>query len=69
VICYHTTDAAAEILRDGFRDATGSYMLVGIELTGVWLGEMDVNEGAKGGARRGCGWEQATRQNLAARSR
>jgi len=50
----------AEILRDGFRDATGSYMLVGIELTGVWLGEMDVNEGARGGGRRGCGWEQAT---------
>ena len=69
MICYHTTDAAAGILRDGFRDATGSYMLVDIELTGVWLGEMDVNEGAKGGGRRGCGWEQATRQNLAARSR
>ena len=60
MICYHTTDAAAEILRDGFHDATGSNMLVGIELTGVWLGEMDVNEGAKGGAQRGCGWEQAT---------
>ena len=36
-ICYQTTDAAAGILRDGFRDATGSYMLVDIELTGVWL--------------------------------
>jgi hypothetical protein len=38
------------ILRDGLRDATGSYMFVGLELTGVWLGDrpMDINEGAKG---------------------
>lgn len=50
MICYHTTDAADAILRDGFRDATGSYMLANFELTGVWLGDspMDVNEGAKG---------------------
>lgn len=50
MICYHTTDAAEEILRHGFRDATGSYGLVNFELTGVWLGDspMDVNEGAKG---------------------
>ncbi len=27
MICYHTTDAADGILRDGFRDSTGSYML------------------------------------------
>jgi hypothetical protein len=50
MIYYHTTDAADAILRDGFRDATGSYMLGGFELTGVFLGDspMDVNEGAKG---------------------
>lgn len=50
MICYHTTDAAKSILRDGFRDSTGSYMLAGTELTGVWLGDapMSVNEGAKG---------------------
>src|SRR5260370_37213563 len=47
---YHTTDAADAILRDGFRDATGSYMFATIELTGVWLGDtiMDINEGATG---------------------
>lgn len=50
MICYHTTPAAEAILRDGFRDATGSYGFVGFELTGVWLGDrpMDINEGAKG---------------------
>jgi hypothetical protein len=50
VICYHTTPAAEEILSGGFRDATGSYGFVGIEVTGVWLGDrpMDINEGAKG---------------------
>jgi hypothetical protein len=50
MICYHTTDAANAILRHGFRDATGSYMLVNFELTGVFLGDspMDVNEGATG---------------------
>jgi hypothetical protein len=50
MICYHTTDAADEILRNGFRDATGSYGYVNAELTGVWLGDrpMDINEGAKG---------------------
>jgi hypothetical protein len=50
VICYHTTDAADAILRDGFSDATGSYMFANSELTGVWLGElpMDINEGATG---------------------
>ena len=47
MICYHTTDA---ILRDGFRDAIGSYGFVNVELTGVFLGDkpMDINEGAKG---------------------
>jgi hypothetical protein len=50
VICYHTTDAAEAILSDGFRDATGSYMFIGAELTGVWLSDtpLDGNEGAKG---------------------
>ena len=50
MICYHTTDAADQILHDGFRDATGSYMLANFELTGVFLGDspMDINEGAKG---------------------
>jgi hypothetical protein len=50
MIRYHTTDASDAILREGFRDATGSYMFVNLELTGVWLGDqiIDVNEGAKG---------------------
>ena len=49
-IYYHTTDAADAILREGFRDATGSYMFATFELTGVFLGDspMDINEGAKG---------------------
>jgi hypothetical protein len=49
MICYHTTDSADEILRNGFRGATGSYMMT-TELTGVFLGDrpMDINEGAKG---------------------
>jgi len=48
-ICYHTTDAADAILRNGFRDATGSYLLATFELTGVFLGDspMDINEVAK----------------------
>jgi hypothetical protein len=50
VICYHTTDAADAILRQGFRDATGSYGFANFELTGVFLGDspMDINEGATG---------------------
>lgn len=51
---YHrTTDDAAEaILRDGFRDATGTYMFVGLELTGVFISDepLDANEGASGDA-------------------
>ena len=49
-IYFHTTDAADAILRDGFRDSTGGYMMANIVLTGVWLGDspMTVNEGAKG---------------------
>ena len=47
---FHTTDAADAILRDGFRDSTGSYLFVGITLTGVFLADVpvDVNEGARG---------------------
>jgi hypothetical protein len=47
---YHTTDSAPAILRDGFRDRTGTYMFVGIALTGVFLAArpVDGNEGAKG---------------------
>ncbi|WP_078345262.1 hypothetical protein [Mycobacteroides chelonae] len=47
---FHTTDAAATILRDGFRDSTGSYLFENLALTGVWIGDrpMTVNEGAKG---------------------
>jgi hypothetical protein len=39
LVLYHSTveEAAAAILKQGFRDATGSYMLGGIELTGVWV--------------------------------
>jgi hypothetical protein len=46
---FHTTDAAA-MLRDGFRDGTGSYLLASLTLTGVFLADMpvDVNEGARG---------------------
>jgi hypothetical protein len=49
---FHTTDAAAEILQDGFRDATGSYMLRNHTLTGVFIADtpLDINEGAAGEA-------------------
>ena len=47
---YHRTDAAEVILRDGFRDAEGSYMLTGVTLRGVFVSDkpLDSNEGAKG---------------------
>jgi hypothetical protein len=47
---YHRTNAAEAIIRDGFRDAEGSYMHVGITLRGVWISDvpLDGNEGAKG---------------------
>ena len=37
----------AGILEHGFWDATGSYMMVGIELTGVWISDepLNANEG------------------------
>jgi hypothetical protein len=53
MILYHrTTDVAArEILRSGFRDATGTYLTEELH-TGVWLsdGPLDCNEGAGSGA-------------------
>ncbi|APE14145.1 hypothetical protein BOH72_01785 [Mycobacterium sp. WY10] len=50
MIFYHRTPAGGAILRDGFRDATGSYMFWDFTLTGVWLSDvvLDINEGAKG---------------------
>jgi hypothetical protein len=50
---YHATtpDAAKAILAVGFRDSTGSYMCVGITLTGVFVSNLPVvgvNDGAKG---------------------
>src|SRR6266404_740488 len=46
---YHRTDAANEILRDGFKDGTGTY-LTRQEFTGVWVSNvpLDINEGADG---------------------
>lgn len=41
-ICYHTTNAADAILRDGFRDATGVFPPFGEEMTGVFLCEQPV---------------------------
>jgi hypothetical protein len=50
MIYYHVTDAADAILREGFRDATGSYMFENLVLTGVWIADqpLDANEGARG---------------------
>lgn len=51
---YHATpaEAADAIMQDGFRDSVGSYMLEGMELTGVFVSDvpLDENEGTKGGA-------------------
>jgi hypothetical protein len=51
VTVYHRTTrkAADAILRDGFRDATGTY-LTDTEHTGVWVSDrpLDANEGANG---------------------
>ena len=43
-------DAAEAILREGFRDGTGSYGFATITLTGVFLADtpVDINEGATG---------------------
>jgi hypothetical protein len=45
-----TTDAAEAIMREGFRDATDSYMLANLTLTGVLISDvpLDINEGATG---------------------
>jgi hypothetical protein len=49
VTLWHRTraDNAAAILRDGFRDGTGTY-LTDRKFTGVWLSDqvLDANEGA-----------------------
>jgi hypothetical protein len=51
VILYHATTghAAAQILKSGFRDSTGTYMM-DRECTGVFVSDrpLDQNEGAKG---------------------
>jgi hypothetical protein len=51
--CYHRTssEAAAAIVADGFRDAAGSYM-TGNTYQGVWVSTepLTVNEGASGAA-------------------
>jgi len=46
---YHQTFHSAAILREGFRDSTGTYM-TDQEFTGVWVSDcsLDLNEGAKG---------------------
>ncbi len=46
---YHRTNAADEILRDGFRDGEGDYM-TDVVLRGVWLSDvaLDIQEGANG---------------------
>jgi len=46
---YHRTAHGEDILRNGFRDASGFY-LTSAEWTGVWLASMplDENEGAQG---------------------
>jgi hypothetical protein len=50
MIYYHVTDAAFAILREGFRDETGSYMFENLVLIGVWIADqpLNCNEGAKG---------------------
>jgi hypothetical protein len=50
MIVYHVTDAAEAILREGFRDAAGSYMLIEIVLEGVFVSDtpLSINEGCKG---------------------
>jgi hypothetical protein len=48
---YHRTDAAAAIIRDGFRDGVGNYLTDRL-WSGVWLADepLDGNEGAYGQA-------------------
>jgi hypothetical protein len=49
MIVYHRTPYAEAILRDGFRDATGTYLTSDTH-TGVWFSDvpLDENEGADG---------------------
>ena len=49
-VLYHTTDAAQEILRNGFLDGEGSYGVVGAWLRGVFLSlhPANISDGAKG---------------------
>jgi len=49
MILYHRTNAAEQILRDGFRDGEGHYMTEQV-WRGVWLSDrpLDANEGAYG---------------------
>lgn len=46
MILSHRTNAADAILRDGFRDGEGSYLLEGMTLRGVFVSDMplDSNE-------------------------
>jgi len=48
---YHRTFHSAAILKEGFRDSTGTYM-TDQEFAGVWVSDcpLDINEGAKGDA-------------------
>ena len=50
-IFYHrtTSEAAADILAEGFRDGSDTYM-TDHEISGVWLSDtpLDINEGACG---------------------
>ena len=47
---FHRTDAAEAILREGFREASGSYGLANTALTGVFISDMilDISDGARG---------------------
>jgi hypothetical protein len=48
--CFHRTFASKQILQDGFKDATDTYMS-GNSYSGVWFSAdypLDINEGAKG---------------------
>jgi len=47
---FHRTRAGKQVQEHGFRDGSGSYMLAGITLTGVFFSDVpvDANEGAKG---------------------
>lgn len=54
MIFYHTTTLkeATAIMAEGFRDGSGDYGVIGVELHGVWLSDtpLGVNEGAAGDA-------------------